>query len=91
MVSGELAGAVVPSGAEVDSVVDIDVAVGVKDVGSVLGEGHGAPRRRRPWSAVKRLRRKGELFSAARSRRAEATGIHFFGFSAVSTYFSRFN
>jgi len=43
---------------------DVDVFAGVNDAGRVLGSGHGALRRRRPWSAVKRLRRQGgrELF-----------------------------
>ena len=41
---------------------DVDVIAGVSDVGRVLGGGHGALLRRRPWGAVKRLRRQGELF-----------------------------
>ena len=56
-------------------VEDVNGFAGVDGVGRVLGGGHGALRRRRPWSAVKRLRRQGELLSAARSRRAEAAGI----------------
>ena len=42
---------------------DVDVAAGVNDVGKVLGGGHGALLRRRPWGAVKRLRRQGGVFS----------------------------
>ena len=42
----------------------VDVSAGVSDAGRVLGGGHGALLQRRPWGAVKRLRRQGrrELF-----------------------------
>ena len=38
---------------------DFNVVAGVNYVGRVLGGGHGALLRRRPWGAVKRLRRQG--------------------------------
>ena len=38
---------------------DVDVCAGVNYVERVIGGGHGALLRRRPWGAVKRLRRQG--------------------------------
>ena len=55
---------------------DAGVVAGVNDVGRVLGGGHGALLRRRPWGAVKGFGdRGGGVISAPRSRRAEEAGI----------------
>jgi len=64
----------------VPSVDDADVFAGVSDVGRVLDGGHGALRRRRPWSMVrgeKALATGGG--TATRSRCAEAAGIQEWG------------
>ena len=61
---------------DVAGIDDVDVVAGVNYAGRVLGGGHGALLRRRPWGAVTRILRQREGFFLQRGAVAQKRQVY---------------